>query len=168
MKLHISAKLTEKGDAELLNQKMWHMDHFLAKYKEIKRFVTQINGESGSIEVEFADEYKYGAFPQYLESQVMREALSIGGVDWNTTGVSERGFSNTLSLGYKSSRIELSGYNYDYLYKYAEMVVEKIKKNKRVTDVGIELGGSRDFGGQDNLVDEMYIKYDMKKSHSMI
>lgn len=163
VKLYISAKLTEKGDAELLNQKMWHMDRFLAKYKEIKRFVTQINGESGSIEVEFTDDSKYGAFPQYLESQVMREALSIGGVDWNTTGVSEKGFSNTLSLGYKSYRIGLSGYNYDYLYKYAEMVVEKIKKNKRVTDVGIELGGSGDFGGQDNLVDEMYIKYDMKK-----
>lgn len=163
VKLYISAKLTEKGDAELLNQKMWHMDRFLAKYKEIKRFVTQINGESGSIEVEFADEYKYGAFPQHLELQVMREALSIGGVDWNATGVSEKGFSNTLSLGYKSSRIGLSGYNYDYLYKYAEMVVEKIKKNKRVTDVGIELGGSGDFGGQNNLVDEMYIKYDMKR-----
>lgn len=163
VKLYISAKLTEKGDAELLNQKMWHMDRFLAKYKEIKRFVTQINGESGSIEVEFADEYKYGAFPQHLELQVMREALSIGGVDWNATGVSEKGFSNSLSLGYKSSRIGLSGYNYDYLYKYAEMVVEKIKKNKRVTDVGIELGGSGDFGGQNNLVDEMYIKYDMKR-----
>ena len=64
VKLRISAKLTEKGDAELLNQKMWQMDHFLAKYKEIKKFVTQVNGESGSIEVEFTDEYKYGAFPQ--------------------------------------------------------------------------------------------------------
>lgn len=163
VRLHISAKLTEKGDAELLNQKMWQMEHFLAQYKEIKRFVTQINGESGSIEVEFADEHKYGAFPQYLELQVIREALTIGGVDWNTAGVGEKGFSNSLSLGTKSSRIGLSGYNYDYLYKYAEMVAEKVKKNKRVTDVGIELGGSGDFREQDNLTDEMYIKYDMRK-----
>ena len=164
VKLLISAKLTEKGDAELLNQKMWQMDHFLAKYKEIKRFVTQVKGESGSIEVEFNDEYKYGAFPQHLESQVIREALSIGGVDWSTTGVSEKGFSNSLTLGRsKSCRIGLSGYNYDYLYKCAEMVTEKIKGNKRVNNIGIELGGSGDYADQDNSTDEMYIKYDMKK-----
>lgn len=164
VKLRISAKLTEKGDAEVLNQKMWQMDHFLAKYKEIKKFVTQVNGESGSIEVEFTDEYKYGAFPQHLESQVIREALSIGGVDWSTTGVSEKGFSNSLTLGKsKSCRIGLSGYNYDYLYKYAEMVIENIKNNKRVTNIDIELGGSGDYVNQDNSTDEMYIKYDMKK-----
>lgn len=163
VKLCISAKLTEKGDGELLNQKMWQMDRFLAKFKEIKRFVTQVKGESGSIEVEFTDEYKYGAFPQHLESQVIREALSIGGVDWSTTGVSRNKFSNSLSLEQRSRRIGLSGYNYDQLYKYAEMVVEKIKQNKRVTNPGIELGGSSEWADQNNSTDEMYIKYDMKK-----
>ena len=126
----------------MLNQKMWQMDRFLAKFKEIKRFVTRVDGKSGSIEVEFTDEHKDGTFPQYLESQVIREALLIGGVDWSTTGVSERGFSNSLGLGHKSHRIGLSGYNYDRLYKYAEMVAEKVKANKRVNDVGIELGSS--------------------------
>lgn len=163
VKLCISAKLTEKGDGELLNQKMWQMDRFLAKFKEIKRFVTQVKGESGSIEVEFTDEYKYGTFPQHLESQVIKEALSIGGVDWGTTGVSRNKFSNSLALEQRSRRIGLSGYNYDQLYKYAEMVVEKIKQNKRVTNPGIELGGSGDWADQNNSTDEMYIKYDMKK-----
>lgn len=164
VRLYISAKLTEKGDAELLNQKMLQMDHFLAKYKEIKRFVTQIEGESGSIEVEFTDEHKYGAFPQHLESQVIKEALSIGGVDWSTNGVNEKGFSNSLALGAsKTCGIGLNGYNYDQLYKHAEMVAEMIKKNKRVSNVSIELGGSSDWGYQSNSTDEMYIKYDMKK-----
>lgn len=49
------------------------MDHLLAEYKEIERFVTQVKGESGTIEVEFTDEYKYGAFPQLLESQVIKK-----------------------------------------------------------------------------------------------
>ena len=87
MKLYISAQLTEGDDAGVLNQKMWQMDRFLAKFKEIKRFVTRVDGKSGSIEVEFTDEHKDGTFPQYLESQVIREALLIGGVDWSTTGV---------------------------------------------------------------------------------
>lgn len=163
VKLYISAKLTEGNDAVVLNQKMWQMDRFLAKFKEIKRFVTQVDGKSGSIEVEFADEHKDGAFPQYLESQVIREALLIGGVDWTTSGVSERGFSNSLGLGHKSHRIGLSGYNYDRLYKYAEMVAEKIKGNKRVSDVGIELGSSDYWRTQDEAASEMYIKYDMEK-----
>ena len=98
----------------MLNQKMWQMDRFLAKFKEIKRFVTQVDGKSGSIEVEFTDEHKDGTFPQYLESQVIREALLIGGVDWSTTGVSERGFSNSLGLGRRSGgqahhEVELDG-----------------------------------------------------------
>ena len=163
VKLYISAQLTEGDDAVVLNQKMWQMDHFLAKFKEVKRFVTRVDGKSGSIEVEFADEHKDGAFPQYLESQVIREALLIGGVDWTTSGVSERGFSNSLGLGHKSHRIGLSGYNYDRLYKYAEMVAEKIKSNKRVNDVGIELGNSDYWQSRDEPASEMYIKYDMEK-----
>lgn len=163
VRLHISAKLTEGDDAAVLNQKMWQMDRFLAGFKEIKRFETRVDGKNGSIEVEFADGYKKGTFPHYLESQVIREALSIGGVDWNTAGVSERGFSNSLGLGRKSHRIGLSGYNYDRLYKYAEMVAEKIRTNKRVTDVEIELGGGAYWSSQDEPASEMYIKYDMEK-----
>ncbi|MDE5612351.1 MAG: efflux RND transporter permease subunit, partial [Odoribacter sp.] len=96
VKLYISARLTEGDEAVALNQKMWEMDRFLSRFKEIKRFVTRVNGKTGSIEVEFADEHKHGAFPFQLESQVIREALLIGGVDWTTSGVSERGFTNSL------------------------------------------------------------------------
>ncbi len=163
VKLYISAQLTEGNNTAVLNQKMWQMDRFLAGFKEIKRFVTRVEGKSGSIEVEFADEYKNGAFPQHLESEVIREALLIGGVDWTTSGVSERGFSNSLGLGRKSHRIGLSGYNYDRLYKYAEMVAEKIKSNRRVNDVGIELGSSDYWRSNDEAGSEMYIKYDMEK-----
>lgn len=163
VKLHISAQLTEGDEATVLNQKMWQMDRFLSRFKEIKRFVTQVDGKSGSIQVEFVDEHKNGAFPQYLESQVIREALLIGGVDWTTSGVSERGFSNSLGLGRKSHRIGLSGYNYDRLYKYAEMVAEKIKSNKRVNDVSIELGNSDYWRSWNEPNSEMYIKYDMEK-----
>ena len=57
----------------------------------------------------------------------------------------------------------MSGYNYDRLYKYAEMVAEKVKANKRVNDVGIELGSSDYWQSQGEPTSEMYIKYDMEK-----
>lgn len=161
--LYITARLTEGDNAAVLNQKVWQMDRFLARFKEIKRFVTHVDGKNASIEVEFADEYKDGAFPHYLESQVISKALLIGGVDWSTSGVSERGFSNALGLGYKSHRIGLSGYNYDRLYGYAEMVADKIKSNRRVSDVGIELAEQRYNWNESENTSEMYIKYDMGK-----
>lgn len=163
VKLYISATLTEEGDATLLNQKVWQMDRFLAGFKEIKRFVTRIDGRSGSIEVEFTDKDQEGSFPRYLEAQVSAEALLIGGVDWSTTGVGGRGFSNSLGLGRKSHRIGLSGYNYDRLYKYAEVVAKKISTNKRVSNIGIELGNPNYWGKMDEPTSELYIKYDMEK-----
>lgn len=163
VKLYITARLTEGDNAVVLNQKVCQMDRFLAKFKEVERFVTRVEGKNASIEVEFADEYREGAFPHYLESQVIREALLIGGVDWSTSGVSERGFSNALGLGYKSHRIGLSGYNYGRLYGYAEMVADKIKKNKRVSDVSIELANQGYYGRGDDNVSEMYVKYDLEK-----
>ncbi len=163
MKLYITARLTEGDNAVVLNQKVCQMDRFLAKFKEVERFVSRVEGKNASIEVEFADEYKDGAFPHYLESQVIREALLIGGVDWSTSGVSERGFSNALGLGHKSHRIGLSGYNYSRLYGYAEMVADKIKNNKRVSDVSIELASQGYYGREDENVSEMYVKYDLEK-----
>lgn len=163
MKLYITARLTEGDDAVVLNQKVCQMDRFLAKFKEVERFVSRVEGKNASIEVEFTEEYRDGAFPHYLESQVIREALLIGGVDWSTSGVSERGFSNALGLGYKSHRIGLSGYNYSRLYGYAEMVAEKIKNNKRVSDVGIELAKQGYYGHGDDNMPEMYVKYDLEK-----
>lgn len=163
VKLYITARLTEGDNAVVLNQKVCQMDRFLAKFKEVERFVSRVEGKNASIEVEFADEYRDGAFPHYLESQVIQEALLIGGVDWSTSGVSERGFSNALGLGYKSHRIGLSGYNYSRLYGYAEMVADKIKNNKRVSDVSIELASQGYYNREDENVSEMYVKYDLEK-----
>ena len=57
----------------------------------------------------------------------------------------------------------MSGYNFDRLYKYAEILAEKVQTNRRVTDVGIELGNSDYWQMQDEAASELYIKYDMEK-----
>ena len=63
--------------------------------------------------MEFKDEYRDTSFPYVLESKVIGKVISIGGADWSTYGVSERGFSNSLNLQYRSNRIEIAGYNYN-------------------------------------------------------
>lgn len=164
--LHISAQLSESGDAEELNRKIVQMERFLAQFNEIKKFTTQIRDNSGSISVEFSDEVKHSTFPKILESKVIAEALTIGGADWQTSGVSNKGFSNSLNLSKsRSRRICISGYNYEQLNRYAEMIANMVKKEKRAYDVGIEPGDrtSRAYGYQDDQSKEMYINYDRRK-----
>ncbi|MEG0500173.1 MAG: efflux RND transporter permease subunit, partial [Rikenellaceae bacterium] len=116
-----------------------------------------------TITVEFTEESQQTSFPSLLKSMVISQALLIGGADWGAYGIDDRGFSNSLDLDRKSSRISLSGYNYDRLYKYAENLCEKIKSNKRVSDVDVEMGGDLFYGGGNDQINEMYIKYDAQK-----
>lgn len=85
------------------------------------------------------------------------KVISIGGADWSTSGVSERGFSNSLNLQYRSNRIEIAGYNYDRLYRIAEDMCETMKQNNRVVDLTIETPG------HENQEDEFYMRYDKER-----
>ncbi len=178
-KLTISARLTEGNDGDgngaLLNEKMVVMDHFLTTFDKIDRFTTQINGDSGSITVQFVDSIQKSAFPMILEAEVISKALDIGGVEWSTYGVSERGFSNSLGLSNRSFSIEITGYNYDRLYRYAEQVAESVKANSRAQDVIIEDGSYRygirsEKGLAMRYDDEQIAIYDIDlgKSHSAL
>ncbi len=143
-KLTITARLTEGNDGDgngaLLNEKMLEMDRFLSTFDKIKRFETYVNGDAGNIKIEFADSIQKSSFPQQLEAEVISRAISIGGVDWATFGVSERGFSNSLNLDRRSYAIELTGYNYQRLRHYAKQLSAMIEANKRAEDVLIEDG----------------------------
>ena len=151
--LHINAKMPLGGSIHHLNDKVAILEKILVKHKEIKRFETRVEWWGASINVEFKEEHEKGAFPYYLENMVIGEILSIGGADWSTRGVSERGFSNSLRMGYRSHRIQIAGYNYNLLYKYAEDIFDMLKSNKRVTDVMIETPGGGD------AVDELYMDF---------
>ncbi|MFI3262681.1 MAG: efflux RND transporter permease subunit [Rikenellaceae bacterium] len=163
MVLNIRAQMPEGGTAAQINEKIINIENILNKYDEIERFITNINGRGGSIEVHFTEEAAKSAFPYSLENEVIGAALLVGGVDWSTYGVSEKGFSNSLNLTYKSHRIAISGYNYDKLFTIAEQLCEKMKDNKRVSDVEVQTVENYYYRNAPQSLNEMYIKYDMKK-----
>ena len=154
MVLNIRAQMPLGGSMHHLNDKVEMLEKFLAKYTEIKRFETRVEYWGATVKVEFKDEFEKSGFPYYLESMVIGQILSIGGADWSTSGVNERGFSNSLNLGYRSHRLELVGYNYNRLHKYAEEMCDVLKENKRVTDIVIENKGDR------HAVDEFHVDFD--------
>ena len=69
-----------------------------------------------------------------------------------------RGFSNALNTGYKNSRIILEGYNYDQLYRYAELLEAKLSENERVKD--IEITGST--GRNNSTLCEYYMAFNQQ------
>lgn len=153
MKLHIRAQMPLGGSVHELNEKVQILENFLAGFKEIKRFETRVERWGASVTVEFKDEYRDTSFPYVLESKVIGKIISIGGADWSTYGVSERGFSNSLNLQYRSNRIEIAGYNYNTLYRYAEDICARLRQNHRVMDIIIETPG------HERQEDELYMVY---------
>ncbi len=157
MRLNIRGKMPLGGSMHELNGKMMKVERFLAGFHEIKRFETNVGWWGGSIVVEFKDEYKHTGFPYLLENKVIGRLISIGGADWSTYGISERGFSNSLNLGYRSNRIEIAGYNYDRLYRFAEEISRRLGENARVRDLIIETPG------YEEQEDELYMVYDKQR-----
>ena len=157
VKLNIRAQMPLGGTAAQLNEKVVILENFLVTFPEIERFETRVSSWGANITVEFKEEYKKNSFPYVLENKVIGKVISIGGADWSTSGVSERGFSNSLNLQYRSNRIELVGYNYDQLYRIAEDMCDEMRKNNRVVDLAIETPG------HENQEDELYMRYDKEK-----
>lgn len=155
--LHIRGQMPIGGSVQELNEKIRNVEAFLTQYKKnIKRFETSVFGYGGSIDVDFTDEALKTSFPYVLENKVIGKLVSIGGADWATYGVSERGFSNSLQLQYRYNSIQLIGYDYDRLYSFAEEMVRELRQNNRVVDLIIQTPG------QENQQNELYMEYDRR------
>lgn len=157
VKLLIRAQMPLGGSAAELNEKVLLLEHFLVQFDEIERFETRVESWGAQVVVNFKDEFKETSFPYILENKVIGKIISIGGADWSTSGVSERGFSNSLNLQYRSQHIQIVGYNYDRLYRIAEDMADVLRRNNRVMDLVIETPG------HENQEDEFYMRYDKQQ-----
>ncbi|MDO4934458.1 MAG: efflux RND transporter permease subunit, partial [Prevotella sp.] len=153
-KLYVRAQMPLGGSVHELNGKVREVEALLSQFKEIKRFETVVHPNGAAIVIEFKDEALASGFPFLLESRVIGKVITIGGADWATSGVSERGFSNSLNLQYRANRIEIAGYDYERLYRFAEDMVEEMRKNRRVTDLAIVTPG------HEEQEDEFFMAYD--------
>ena len=155
--LHIRGEMPVGGSVQELNGKIREVEAFLTQYsKGIRRFETSVGGQSATIDVDFTDEALQTGFPSMLESKVIGKLVSIGGADWATHGVSERGFSNSLQLQHRENSIVIGGYDYDRLYAFAEEMCRELRGNSRVTDLVIRTPR------YENQEEELYMEYDKR------
>ncbi len=135
--LFVTGTMPEGCTVQQLNEAVSRMENYISKFDEIEMFQTSINNYRNSrIEITFKKEEEFGSFPFYLKEELTSKAISLGALDWGVYGVG-RGFSNALGTGYKSQKIILEGYNYEYLYGYAEKLKADLLKNGRIKEVDI-------------------------------
>ena len=156
MRLNIRAQMPVGGSVQELNEKVKDVEAFLSRYKEIKRFETSIRSRDAIIVVEFKKDALQTGFPYMLESKVIGKVITIGGADWATYGVSDRGFSNSLNLQNRVNSIEIAGYDYEQLYRFAEDMCRDMRQNNRVRDIAIVTPK------HEEQEDEFFMEYDRR------
>lgn len=161
MQLNIRGRMPLGGTATELDAKVRILEEYLLMEESIRRWETTVTGKGAEITVFFTPEALKSSAPYMVENRVIGKVIGIGGAEWSTYGVSQRGFSNSLHLQWRTSRIEISGYNYDRLYRYAEEVEKILQRNPRIQDIVIETPG---FETQE---DEYYVVYDLERIRLM-
>lgn len=156
MRLYILAQMPVGGSVQELNDKVREVETFLSQFKGIRRYETSVKARGASIVVEFTQDALDSGFPYQLENRVIGKVITIGGADWATHGVSERGFSNSLNMQYRANSIEIAGYDYERLYRFAEDMCREMRQNSRVTDIAIVTPG------HERQEDEFFMDYDRR------
>lgn len=159
-RLIIGASLPEGCTVHQLNETMRDMENFLSGFDEIDMFRTSITGyDNGQITVMFKPEADRQGFAFRLKDLATTKATGLGGADWSIYGVGQ-GFSNSLNSGWKSNQITLRGYNYEQLYRFAEILVDSISANPRVSEP--EIMGRFSYRGGDNRT-EFYLDFNFDR-----
>ncbi len=136
-KLYVRGEMPEGSTIQQINAAVKSMENYLNKFNGIELFTTEIYSyRNARITIYFKEEENNSSFPYILKSELIAKANNLGGMDWSIYGVG-RGFSNAVHSDYKDSKIQLLGYNYDKLYKYALLTKEKLSGNARVKSLEI-------------------------------
>lgn len=135
--LYVRGSMPEGCTIHQLNEAVRKMEQYISQFSEIEQFETRVTGyNNASVTIHFTPEAEKSSFPYLLKSQVEGKVISLGGMDWSVYGVG-KGFSNALNMDYKNSHILLTGYNYNQLYAYTELLEQKLLENPRVDNTEI-------------------------------
>lgn len=155
--ISINATLPNGATLEQMNSLIRRMEDFLASSEGVRQFQTSISGpRRGSITVMFKPEYQRTGYPYRLKSDAIAKALTLGGGSWSVYGLEDNGFNNNVSESAGSYRIQMTGYNYDDLYSWAEAMRDSLLTVRRIREVNIKT----DFSYYKDDYTEFYLSVD--------
>jgi len=132
--LRVYANMPEGYTVQQLNDIVSEMENWLQQFDEISMFRTSLSGTSGTLEIRFKKEYEFTRFPLQLKQQLWAKATRYGGATWSIPALDDNDqyLTNNIYRTSWSHSIQLYGYNYDLLYRYAEELIDSLKINRRV------------------------------------
>lgn len=132
--LNVMADLAEGQTVQQLNEIVKEMENWLQQFDEISYFHTSLSGTSGTLEIHFKDEYQNTNFPLDLKQRLWAKAMRYGGAVWTIPKIADgdNPLTNSVYRTSWSNSMDIYGYNYDLLYRYAEELIDSLKANRRV------------------------------------
>lgn len=158
--LSVNASLPNGSTLEQMNGLISQMEAYLSEFREIKQFQTSVQSANrASIRIFFTKESENTGFPYTLKANIISKALELGGGSWNVYGLEDQGFSNDVREQAGNNRVQLTGYNYDELMRWAEIFKDSLLTYRRIKEVSI----SSDFSIWKDDYTEFYLKLDKKR-----
>lgn len=158
--LHVYADMPQGSSTAQLDGVVREVENWLQQFDEISLFQTGVNGTQATIDIHFKDECRGTRFPYSFKENLWQKLMERGSVTWSIPPLDkdDRHLSNGVNRTAWSNTIQLYGYSYDLLFRYAGGLIDSLKANRRVSDAGF----SRGYG---SFVDsEFCLEYDMEKA----
>jgi HAE1 family hydrophobic/amphiphilic exporter-1 len=113
----------------------------LRRMREVERFTTNVNAQSGSIRVEFPPEIEWTNIPLAIQEELVQYSLLWGGTDIRVIG---RGPSFYGGGGGSAPNysIKILGYNYETVREIAEDLARRLTGFSRVREIDTNSAGS--------------------------
>lgn len=153
VQLYVTAQMPEGTNARQMNKVMLEMENWLSQYNQIESYQTDISGNYGSMTINFKKKYERTAFPHQLKQQLWTKAIGYGAATWYVSALDkdDHSLSNSVEQTSYDHTIPLYGYNYDLLYRYAQILMDSLKTNKRVSATGLSANWGRMAGNEYTL-----------------
>ncbi len=152
--LSITSSMPNGTTIQQMNSLVKQMESYLSQFKEIRQFQTSIyNPRRAQIRVIFTKEAERSGFPYQLKSNVISQALQLGGGSWGVYGLQDHGFNNDVREHAGNMRVKLYGYNYDDLYTYADSLRARLLSYRRIKEVFVN---SRFLWYKDDYVEYLF------------
>jgi multidrug efflux pump subunit AcrB len=135
--LTVTASLPNGATLSQMNNLIGRMEAYLSTFSgDVRQFQTNIfNARQARIDIFFTKNSQRSGFPYTLKSRIISRALNLGGGSWNVYGLPDQGFSNDVRESAGNYHIEMLGYNYDELYRWANEMRDTLTSNRRIKEV---------------------------------
>lgn len=154
------ASMEDGATLEQMNEVFIEIENYLKQFPQINRFESSINGYNDArMIITFKPEHEFTSFPIFLQNELIKKSIDFSSIDARIYGQGD-GFSNSMKERVGNYKVEILGYNYGQVYKYAEELREVVLRNPRIKEANIM--------GSDNYYRDKSWEYVLKSDREKI